>query len=184
MHVVIVDINEDVLDKAVKSIKGVDGVGEVWGLKVDVSKIDEVVAMREKVFDEFGEVCEYDIEVEGADGRSMYSWPTLELERQRQQCPLLSPLANYRVIGEKSCQQIYSESPTSDRLSHRIWLNRRILVSSSIPVVSRVSLVLRKSHHLVACEKEKLMSSGNAGYNLSKAGVKVFTEQRESSNPS
>lgn len=23
------------------------------------------------------------------------------------------------------------------------------------------------------------MSSGNAGYNLSKAGVKVFTEQRE-----
>jgi hypothetical protein len=24
------------------------------------------------------------------------------------------------------------------------------------------------------------MSSGNAGYNLSKAGVKVFTEQRES----
>lgn len=56
MNVVIVDINEAVLDKAVKSIKAVPGVGEVWGLKVDVSKIDEVVAMREKVFDEFGEV--------------------------------------------------------------------------------------------------------------------------------
>jgi hypothetical protein len=56
MHVVIVDINEDVLDKAVEQIKGVDGVGEVWGLKVDVSRIDEVIAMREKVFDEFGEV--------------------------------------------------------------------------------------------------------------------------------
>jgi hypothetical protein len=56
MHVVIVDINEDVLDKAVKQVKGVDGVGEVWGLKVDVSRIDEVIAMREKVFDEFGEV--------------------------------------------------------------------------------------------------------------------------------
>jgi hypothetical protein len=56
MHVVIVDVNEEVLDKAVGSIKAVDGVGEVWGLKVDVSKIDEVVAMREKVFDEFGEV--------------------------------------------------------------------------------------------------------------------------------
>jgi len=26
---------------------------------------------------------------------------------------------------------------------------------------------------------DELMSSGNAGYNLSKAGVKVFTEQRE-----
>jgi len=56
MHVVIVDLNEDTLDKAVESIKAVDGVGEVWGLKVDVSRIDEVVAMREKVFDEFGEV--------------------------------------------------------------------------------------------------------------------------------
>jgi len=56
MHIVIVDINDQVLDGAVESIKAVDGVGEVWGLKVDVSKIDEVVAMREKVFDEFGEV--------------------------------------------------------------------------------------------------------------------------------
>ena len=49
---------------------------------------------------------------------------------------------------------------------------------SSIPVVNRGSPVLRKSHD----EKgvNELMSSGNAGYNLSKAGVKVFTEQRES----
>jgi hypothetical protein len=57
MHVIIVDINQQALDSAVNSIKGVTGVGEVWGLKVDVSKIDEVVAMREKVFEEFGEVC-------------------------------------------------------------------------------------------------------------------------------
>ena len=60
MHVIIVDLNEETLDSAVKSIKGVSGVGEVWGLKVDVSKIDEVVAMREKVFEEFGEVCPLD----------------------------------------------------------------------------------------------------------------------------
>lgn len=58
MHVIIVDINDEVLDGAVKSVKAVDGVGEVWGLKVDVSRIDEVVAMREKVFDEFGEVSQ------------------------------------------------------------------------------------------------------------------------------
>jgi NADP-dependent 3-hydroxy acid dehydrogenase YdfG len=57
MHVIIVDINQEALDSAIKSLKGVSGVGEVWGLKVDVSKIDEVVAMREKVFEEFGEVC-------------------------------------------------------------------------------------------------------------------------------
>lgn len=56
MHVVLVDIDEKALDSATKSVKGVDGVGEVWGLKVDVSRVDEVVAMREKVFEEFGEV--------------------------------------------------------------------------------------------------------------------------------
>jgi hypothetical protein len=51
-------------------------------------------------------------------------------------------------------------------------------VLSLIRVVNRVSLVLRKSHD----EKgvNELIASGNAGYNLSKAGVKVFTEQRES----
>jgi hypothetical protein len=51
----------------------------------------------------------------------------------------------------------------------------------SIRVVNRVLPVLRKSHD----EKgvNELMYSGNAGYNLSKAGVKVFTEQRESPLP-
>jgi hypothetical protein len=57
MHIILVDLNQDTLDKAVKSVKAVDGVGEVWGLTADVSKIDEVVAFREKVFEEFGEVC-------------------------------------------------------------------------------------------------------------------------------
>lgn len=56
MHVILVDLNQETLDSAVKSVKAVDGVGEVWGLKADVSKIDEVVAFREKVFEEFGEV--------------------------------------------------------------------------------------------------------------------------------
>ena len=56
MHIILVDLKQDTLDSAVKSVKGVDGVGEVWGLKADVSKIDEVVAFREKVFEEFGEV--------------------------------------------------------------------------------------------------------------------------------
>lgn len=64
MHIVLVDVSQDALDSATKTIKGVDGVGEVWGLKADVSKIDEVVAFREKVFEEFGEVviCHNDTE--------------------------------------------------------------------------------------------------------------------------
>ena len=49
---------------------------------------------------------------------------------------------------------------------------------SLIRVVNRVSPVLRELHDEEGVKK--LMSSGNAGYNLSKAGVKVFTEQRES----
>jgi hypothetical protein len=101
MHVIIVDINQEALDTAVKSIKGVTGVGEVWGLKVDVSKIDEVVAMREKVFEEFGEVCPPSINHEGADRRFTCSWLMLVLARPPQPCRLQSPLRNYKVIGEK-----------------------------------------------------------------------------------
>lgn len=44
------------LDAAVKQIQAVEGVGEVGSMKVDVGKIEEVVAMREKVLDLFGEV--------------------------------------------------------------------------------------------------------------------------------
>jgi len=100
MHVIIVDLNEEALDTAVKSIKGVSGVGEVWGLKVDVSKIDEVVAMREKVFEEFGEVSPLVQREERADRRSMSSWQMPVLARPPQPCPPPSPLRNYRVIGE------------------------------------------------------------------------------------
>lgn len=44
------------LDAAVKQIQSVEGVGEVGSMKVDVGKVEEVVAMREKVLDLFGEV--------------------------------------------------------------------------------------------------------------------------------
>ena len=56
MSVFLADINEKQLAAAVEEIKAVEDVGEVFGMKVDVSKVDEVVAMREKVLDEFGEV--------------------------------------------------------------------------------------------------------------------------------
>ena len=50
---------------------------------------------------------------------------------------------------------------------------------SLTPVANRVSPVLRELNDDKGVKE--LISSGNAGYNLSKAGVKVFTEQRESS---
>jgi hypothetical protein len=56
MSLFLVDIVQPALDEAVQSLKGVSGVGEVHGMKVDVGKVDEVVALREKVLDIFGEV--------------------------------------------------------------------------------------------------------------------------------
>ena len=56
MSIFLVDIVEPALDTAIEKIKSIDGVGEVLGMKVDVSNIEQVVAMREKVLDVFGEV--------------------------------------------------------------------------------------------------------------------------------
>lgn len=57
MSIFLVDIVETALITAIEKVKGIEGVAEVMGMKVDVSKVDEVVAMREKVLDVFGEVC-------------------------------------------------------------------------------------------------------------------------------
>lgn len=59
MSLFLVDINQSQLDTAVKTVKEVPGVGEVHGMKVDVGNIGEVVAMREKVLDVFGEVNQH-----------------------------------------------------------------------------------------------------------------------------
>ena len=59
MSIFLSDYNESGLSSAVQTIKAIDGVGEVMSMKVDVSKVAEVEAMREKVLDEFG-VVRYD----------------------------------------------------------------------------------------------------------------------------
>ncbi len=56
MSVFLVDITEPALTTAVERVKVIEGVSEVMGMKVDVSKVDEVVALRERVLDVFGEV--------------------------------------------------------------------------------------------------------------------------------
>ena len=56
MSVFLVDINKEGLAAAESAIKEIQGVGEVHSMTVDVSKVDEVVSLREKVLDEFGEV--------------------------------------------------------------------------------------------------------------------------------
>ena len=56
MSIFLADITEPALKTAIEKVKSVEGVSEVQGMTVDVSKVDEVVAMREKVLDVFGEV--------------------------------------------------------------------------------------------------------------------------------
>jgi hypothetical protein len=55
MSIFLVDRSER-LEASVEKVKAVEGVADVFGMRVDVSKVDEVIAMREKVLDEFGEV--------------------------------------------------------------------------------------------------------------------------------
>lgn len=63
MCLVLVDFDGSALEKAVQTIKGVQGVGEVLGEKVDVGDIKQVEALREKVFDVFGEVGDLEHEL-------------------------------------------------------------------------------------------------------------------------
>jgi hypothetical protein len=56
MSLFLVDISEEALAKAEKSVKEVQGVGEVYSMVVDVGNVAQVIALREKVFDVFGEV--------------------------------------------------------------------------------------------------------------------------------
>jgi hypothetical protein len=56
MSLFLVDISEQALATAEKSLKEVQGVGEVYSMVVDVGNVAQVIALREKVFDVFGEV--------------------------------------------------------------------------------------------------------------------------------
>ena len=56
MSLYLVDINQSALAKAEEEIKNVQGVGEVYSSVVDVGEIDQVVQLRDKVLDIFGEV--------------------------------------------------------------------------------------------------------------------------------
>lgn len=149
MHIILVDVDEAALEKATKSVKAVDGVGEVWGLKADVSRIDEVVALREKVFEEFGEVSPI---LRCASRRLMcrctYSWPMLGSDDLHLPCLRRSRSPSCRRAGPQYSRQICMVSSMSVRHLPRGWPSKRTRVSSSIPAVNRVSPVPRKSHVL------------------------------------
>jgi NAD(P)-dependent dehydrogenase (short-subunit alcohol dehydrogenase family) len=57
MHVVMADINSSLLEKSVAEVKKVTGAGEITPVVVDVSKMEEVVKLKEKVLDLHGEIA-------------------------------------------------------------------------------------------------------------------------------
>lgn len=54
--IVLVDIDLAALDPAVEKVKSVEGVGTVFGVRVDVGNVKEVASLRDRVLEEFGEV--------------------------------------------------------------------------------------------------------------------------------
>jgi NAD(P)-dependent dehydrogenase (short-subunit alcohol dehydrogenase family) len=57
MHVVMVDINTQLLEQSVNDVKAIPGAGDITAVVTDVSKLDEVVKLREKVLDLHGEIA-------------------------------------------------------------------------------------------------------------------------------
>lgn len=57
MHVVMADINITLLQQSVEDVKSVADGGEVTGVNVDVSKVEDVVKLKETVLDQHGEIA-------------------------------------------------------------------------------------------------------------------------------
>ena len=55
LAIVLVDVSSE-LPAAVEAVRAIPGVGQVEGFKADVSKADDVIELREKVLEIFGEV--------------------------------------------------------------------------------------------------------------------------------
>ncbi|WWD18407.1 hypothetical protein CI109_102857 [Kwoniella shandongensis] len=147
MSIFLADINESDLDSAINTVKRVDGVGEVFGLKVDVSSIEEVVGLRDKVLEEFGE-----IHVLMANAGTSVPTPAFSLT---------TPLAELQQKWHKVLDTNFSGV-----------LN---VTQAFAPIMARQEnssvIIVTGSKQGITCPP------GNAGYNVSKAAVKTYTEQ-------
>lgn len=147
LSIVLVDIAP--LDEAVAAITAIGGGGDIVPAQCDVSQISEVVALREKVLDTFGEV-----HLLMNNAGISRPCPAFSLTRE------LGDLQNSwnQVLGTNMMGIInvaQAFAPTMARQE-----NASVIINTG--------------------SKQGLTTPpGNAGYNVSKAAVKVFTEQRE-----
>jgi len=147
MSVVMADVNEGQLSAAVAQIKEVPGVGEVLGMTVDVGKMSDVVAMREKVLDVFGEV-----HVLMANAGISRPSPAFSLTT-----PLEELQANWNAVLGTNFFGVLNVAQAFAPYMARQENNSAIICTGS--------------KQGITCPP------GNAGYNVSKSAVKTYTEQ-------
>ncbi|WWC88752.1 uncharacterized protein L201_003665 [Kwoniella dendrophila CBS 6074] len=147
MSLYLADIDGESLDKAIKQIKEIEGVGEVFALKCDVSSIKDVLELKEKVLDEFGEIHILMANAGISKPTPAFSLSTSVEELQDNWHKVL----NTNFFGILNVCQTFA------------------------PIMSRQenasTIIVTGSKQGITCPP------GNAGYNVSKAGVKTYTEQ-------
>jgi len=147
MSLFLVDIVQPALDEAVKSLKGVSGVGEVHAMKVDVGKIDEVIALREAVLDIFGE-----IHVLQNNAGTSKPCPAFSLNQ-----PIEELQSNWDFV---------------------LNTNFRGIMNVAMSFAPHMARQENNSVIINTGSKQGITAPpGNAGYNVSKAAVKTYTEQ-------
>ncbi|WRT67704.1 uncharacterized protein IL334_004676 [Kwoniella shivajii] len=147
MSIFLADIDETSLSSAMEKVKSIDGVGEVFGAKVDVSEIDQVVGMKDKVLEEFGEIHILMANAGISRPTPAFSLQTSVSDLQDQWHQVLD--TNFFGILNV-CQTFAPIMATQENAS---------------------AIITTGSKQGITCPP------GNAGYNVSKAAVKTYTEQ-------
>lgn len=152
------------LDAAVKQVQKTDGAKDVQGMKVDVSKVDEVVAMREKVLEEYGEVSP-----------SRLCW--VKLTEQ------VHILMNNAGIGAQTPAFSLQTSLTDLQANWHKVLDTNFFGILNVAQAFAPHMAIQENASAIINTGSKqgiTCPPGNAGYNVSKSAVKTFTEQRKS----
>ncbi|WVR06281.1 hypothetical protein IAU60_003311 [Kwoniella sp. DSM 27419] len=147
LSIYLVDVDESGLKAAVDKVKAVEGGGEVMSHVVDVSKAAEVVALRDRVLEESGEV-----QILMANAGISKPTPAFSL-----QTPLEDLQNSWHAVLDTN------------------FIGVMNVAQAFAPFMSRQenasAIIVTGSKQGITCPP------GNAGYNVSKAAVKTFTEQ-------
>ncbi|KAK1925382.1 hypothetical protein DB88DRAFT_450915 [Papiliotrema laurentii] len=147
MSLFLVDISQSALEKAEQELKAVNGVGEVHSMLVDVGDVKQVLALRDRVLDVFGE-----IHVLQNNAGTSRPTPAYSLDKSIEELQAdWDYVMNTNFRGIMNVAQAFAPHMVRQE-------NSSVIINTG-------------SKQGITCPP------GNAGYNVSKAAVKVFTEQ-------